>query len=159
MFTIEFEKTAGFPGQEFSKRVGGRMLHGLGTVVGNFSKDTGTKLMAAGGKSIGEAADIHAGKLARETAANLETKNKLRAMQGKSAYKVNQQAIERASKLKAGKKYENILEGRPGGGPSNKKQNFVQKHPYVSLAGGMYAAHKMSQSSSGPEMERPQLGY
>jgi hypothetical protein len=159
MFTNNFEKTAfHLPGQQTLARVGGKIVRGIGSAVGGVHAGAGAKLESAGGSMLAHSAEIDKSKIAARMKSEMATKNKALKMQGKPELSINDKAIDRHAGQKAGKKLEGQLSG-VAGTKDKPKQNFIQKHPYVSLAGGMYAAHKMSQGPSGDGIQRPELGY
>ena len=163
MFANTFEKIAKFylPGQQTLANVGGRAMKAVGSALHGVHSGTGRALRSGGGAMMEHASHIAADKKGKDMVADLVTKNRALKMQGKPELKINQKAIERNAMLSEGKKLEKNLSGSSGlvSAKEKGKPNFIQKHPYISLAGGMYAAHKMSQPPSGPDVERPQLGY
>lgn len=135
MFHSSFEKTA------FVEKA----MQGLKQVAKSFTSHFGASGIAK--------------KNAAKEIQKLKKANVGRELQGKKIFNIDEQKIHQKHRAKIGEELENKALGKNKSTADVQKQNFIQKHPYISLAGGMYAAHKLTQPSAGPEVQRPELGY
>ena len=158
MFASSFEKTAfHLPGQQTLARLAGKGLSAVGRAVGGIHSGAGAAMQRGGGSLLHHAAKIGSEKTQQALKSSMITKNKALKMQGKPELKISDKGIKRHADIKAGKELESQLPAVAGKGNEVKKQNFIQRHPYISAAGIGYGAYKIGQSP-GDQTQRPLIG-